>query len=95
MRGSGRENEKNEIDSAREFRGCGRRLQPAVELCGATLLAFLSAVVIGRHNPNGISSARQTFEVTGAIRSLEAGVKTVRIEHEEIPRQVPAAEREH
>src|ERR1051326_7639952 len=59
-------------------------------LCVATLLAVVSAVVIGRFNADGNSSARETFEVTGRVRSLETGGKTVRIEHEEIPGYMPA-----
>jgi len=63
-------------------------------LCGLTLAAVVSAVLICHHHqPTAApTTADQVFEVKGQILSLEPDGKTVRIAHEAIPGFMPAME---
>ena len=64
-------------------------------LCLATLAAITAAVLVA-HLPHASAHAassaadRQTFDVKGVVRSLDADGTTVHIEHEEIPGYMPS-----
>jgi protein SCO1/2 len=63
-----------------------------LSLCGATVLAVLSALAINRQTLaiQARATRQRTFEVRGVVRGVDAASGTVRIQHEEIPGYMPA-----
>ena len=62
-------------------------------LCGASLLAIATALVIVRAHPAfaiAHTDSRRSFEVEGKIVAIDVSARSVRIAHDEIPDYMPA-----